>query len=503
VRAAAITNALFVLALPLTYIAAVGAVVHASPRPRQTLLHAATLTVSVVAALALLEGAAAARLVHWELVFRGLTGEQQHYVPDPDLGFRHTPNARASTRPRGDLETAWGLPASRPDRVTVTYDRRGYRNAAELTRAPIVLIGDSYVEGDYASDDQIVSKRLQDRMGEPVANLGVAGYGTAQELAVLTLDAMSLQPRVVIWFFFEGNDLYDDQAFDNALLVPRETRVSGWADGHGWWRRSLVRNGLGPLRLMLAPLVPGYCPHVGILTVGPYRGQPVLFASEARFPWTEFERGRWERAQHTLREGVRFVRERNVHLLLVYIPIKFRVYRDFVAVPPDSELRQWTLWPLPELFEQFCRGDGLTCLDLTDVLRDAVRGGGMPYAFADSHWTPEGHQLIARHLERVLESHGWLPRARTTGAARVSPRRATSRTRPDARCGGRRETLRAGSRETRGSARATRRRASQRRCDALRTAAAAPPRRWPSCHPGGTPSTARRVPGTGSRGAPW
>jgi hypothetical protein len=282
VRAAAITNALFVLALPLTYIAAVGAVVHASPRPRQTLLHAATLTVSVVAALALLEGAAAARLVHWELVFRGLTGEQQHYVPDPDLGFRHTPNARASTRPRGDLETAWGLPASRPDRVTVTYDRRGYRNAAELTRAPIVLIGDSYVEGDYASDDQIVSKRLQDRMGEPVANLGVAGYGTAQELAVLTLDAMSLQPRVVIWFFFEGNDLYDDQAFDNALLVPRETRVSGWADGHGWWRRSLVRNGLGPLRLMLAPLVPGYCPHVGILTVGPYRGQPVLFASPGR-----------------------------------------------------------------------------------------------------------------------------------------------------------------------------------------------------------------------------
>jgi GDSL-like Lipase/Acylhydrolase family len=408
VGAATVTDVLFVLALPLSYVAGVGAAVQATARPRSAVMRAAAMTLGLLMALAMLELAAAARLVHWELLLTFLSGEQQHYVPDPDLGFRHTPNARGSSRPRSDVEVAWGLPASRFDRVTVTYDRRGYRNATELTRTDIVLIGDSYVEGHYVSDDQIVSRLLQDRLGQPVANLGVAGYGTAQELVVLKLDAMLLEPRVVIWFFFEGNDLYNDQEFENTLLAPREVRASAWTERRGWWRRSLVRNAHAQLRLMLYPLVPSYCPHFGVLTAGPHRGQKILFGPEAAFRWTEFEQGRWERAQQTLREAVRFTREHNVNLLLVYVPIKFRVYRDFIELPPRGELGDWTLWPLPDLFAQFCRADRLACLDLTGPLRDSVRAGSMPHAFADSHWSPEGHQLVALRLEEVLESLGWL-----------------------------------------------------------------------------------------------
>ena len=242
VEGAAITNILFVLALPLTYVAGVGAVVHASDQPRRAVMRVAALTLGIIAVLTLLEMAAAVRLVHWELVFKALRGEQQHYVSDADLGFRHTPNARGSGRLRSDVEVACGLPASRADRVTVTYDPRGYRNVATLTRADIVLIGDSYVEGAYVSDDEVVSGFLQARLRRPVANLGVAGYGTAQELIVLERDALPFEPRVVIWFFFEGNDLYNDQEFENALLAPRERRAEAWTARHGWWRRSLVRN---------------------------------------------------------------------------------------------------------------------------------------------------------------------------------------------------------------------------------------------------------------------
>jgi hypothetical protein len=408
VGAATVTNLLFVLALPLTYIAVVAAAVHTSARPRLAFMRATALTLGLLVALALLELAAAARLVHWELVLKSLRGEQQHYVPDPDLGFRHTPNVRVSGRPRSDVEVAWGLPASRSDWVTVTYDRRGYRNATELTRTDIVLIGDSYVEGHYVSDDQIVSSLLQARLGQPVANLGVAGYGTTQELVVLKLDAMLLEPRIVIWFFFEGNDLYNDHDFENTLLASREVRASGWLERRGWWPQSLVRNAYEQLRLTLYPVVPSYCPHFGTLTVGPHRGQRVLFGPEAAFPWTEFERARWDRAQQTFREAVKFTREHNVNLLLVYVPTKFRVYRDFIEPSPRGELRDWTLWPLPELFAQFCRADGFACLDLTGLLRDSIRAGSMPHAFADSHWSPEGHQLIAARLEEILTSVGWL-----------------------------------------------------------------------------------------------
>jgi hypothetical protein len=62
----------------------------------------------------------------------------------------------------------------------MAYDGRGYRNPTELSRAPIVLIGDSFVLSDYVSDDEVVSRALQAWLGQPVANLALAGYGTAR-----------------------------------------------------------------------------------------------------------------------------------------------------------------------------------------------------------------------------------------------------------------------------------------------------------------------------------
>lgn len=401
------TNVLFVLALPVTYGAGLGIVCSAS-RSRTVTLRAVALTLGITLALGLLELATAARLVNWEIFFMSLRGEEQHYLPDPDLAFRHAPNTRWFGRLRSDVESAWGLPASTSDPITITHDINGYRNATQIARADIVLIGDSYVEGVYVSDDHTISRFLQARLGVPVVNLGVAGYGTAQELIVLKRDGMPLKPRIVIWFFFEGNDLYNDQQFENILLSPWEARASGWTASHSWWRRSFIRNAHAQLRLLLHALVPSQCPHFGILAVEGLRGKSVLFGREAAFPWTDFERRRWESARETLNEAVRSTREHNINLLLVYVPIKFRVYRDFVDLPPQSEVRDWTLWPLPDLFGQFCRAEGLACLDLTEFLRGSVHGGNMPYAPADSHWSSEGHRLIAQRLQEVLESLGWI-----------------------------------------------------------------------------------------------
>jgi hypothetical protein len=410
--AARLTDVLFVVALPLTYGAILAAVVVSSARRRSAALRAAAITIGLILALGLLELAAAARLVHWELVFMSLRGEQQHYVPDPDLGFRHVPGARWSGRPRSDVEAAWGLPASASTPITITYDGAGYRNAMPLVRADVVLLGDSYVEGAYVSDDQLVSGFLQARLGRPVANLGVAGYGTAQELIALKRDGLPLAPRIAIWFFFEGNDLYNDQDFENTLLAPWEARAGAWTEQADWWRRSFARSAHDQFRLLAHALVPRHCPHFGMLAVGRRRGERVLFGPEAASPWTDFERGRWKRARATLVDAAHSTRGRGIHLLLVYVPIKFRVYRDLVELPPRSEARRWTLWPLPDLFKQLCGAERLACVDLTGVLRDAVREGGAPYPTVDSHWSPEGHRLVALTLERELVARGWLPAAR-------------------------------------------------------------------------------------------
>jgi hypothetical protein len=411
------TDVLFILALPVTFAAILGAVrsVSSSARPVLGIL---AVTLGITVAVALLEFTAAARLVSWELVSMWLRGEEQHYLHDSELGFRHVPNTRWFGRVRSDVEIAWGLPASASTPITITRDENGYRNVKHVAQADIVLIGDSYIEGVYVSDDQTISSFLQDRVGRAVANLGVAGYGTAQELIVLEQDGMRLKPKIVIWFFFEGNDLYNDEAFENTLLSSPEARASGWTQRHGWWRRSFIRNTHAQVRLLLHALVPRQSPHFGILTVEGHRGKTVLFGPEAAFPWTDFERRRWDKAQDTLREAARSTRERGINFLLAYVPIKFRVFRDFIDIPAGSELREWTLWPLPDFFAQFCRAEGLACLDLTEMLRGAVREGDMPYALADSHWNPEGHRLIARRLQEMLESLGWIPAH--SAAARAS-----------------------------------------------------------------------------------
>jgi hypothetical protein len=310
------------------------------------------------------------------------------------------------------VEAAWGLPASASVPITITYDGAGYRNAVPLVRADVVLLGDSYVEGAYVSDDQLVSGFLQARLGRPVANLGVAGYGTAQELIVLKRDGLPLEPRIAIWFFFEGNDLYNDQDFENTLLAAWEARATAWTAQAGWWRRSFARSAHDQLRLLAHALVPRPSPPYGMLAVGPRRGERVLFGPEAALPWTDFEQGRWERARATLLDAARSTRERGIHLLLVYVPIKFRVYHGLIELPPRSEARRWALWPLPDLFTRLCGVERLACVDLTGVLRDAVRDGSAPYPAVDSHWSPEGHRLVALTLERELGSRGWLPAAR-------------------------------------------------------------------------------------------
>jgi hypothetical protein len=412
------TDVLFIFALPVTFGIVLGAVRSVS-RSTRAFLSMLAVMLGIIAAVVLLEFAAAVRLVHWELVFMWLRGEEQQYVPDARLGFRHASSTRWFGRPRGDIEEGCGLPASQSNPIAITHDVNGYRNVTQLAQADIVLIGDSYVEGRYVSDDQTISSFLQNRPGRTVANLGVAGYGTAQELIVLKQDGLRLKPGIVIWFFFEGNDLYNDHAFENTLSAPAEMRTGGLTERHGWWRRSFVRNMHAQFRLLLHALVPSQCPRFGIITSGSQRGNIVLFGPEAAFPWTDFERRRWESARHTLIEAANLLREHDIKLLLVYVPIKFRVYRDFVDIPAGSELRQWTLWPLPDLFAQFCDAEGLVCLDPTELLRGSVRQGGMPYAPGDTHWSAEGHRLIAQRLDEMLDVLGWTSarRAATRAAA--------------------------------------------------------------------------------------
>jgi hypothetical protein len=95
-------------------------------------------------------------------------------------------------------------------------DRHGFNNpdAGLDVKAPIIgLIGDSFAHGSCVASDQNIAAHLRARFG-PVVNLGVGGFGPLLELATLTEYLEVLRPPIVLWAFFEGNDINEDLPFE-------------------------------------------------------------------------------------------------------------------------------------------------------------------------------------------------------------------------------------------------------------------------------------------------
>jgi hypothetical protein len=418
---AQLEDALFAVALAATY---AGAWMFATARSRsqsQTLLRAAATTLTLGVIVLLLELPAAFHWLHWSRVFRYLSGEgtpdyTTSYVLDKELEFRRIPGLQWTARPYSDIEAASGLPRALQHPITFTYDRWGYRNAVEMSQADIVLVGDSFAEGWYVSDKETTAAVLGRRLKRPVANFGVAGYGTLQELRVVQGDAMRRNPRVLIWYFFEGNDLYDDQRFENSMMAPadlteRTPHTGGLSDLEPWNKRSFVNNVFRRLRRLGHPLVPvRSTAFQAMLPKKDGSVQPIYFGSEASVHWTGFEGERWAVATQAFQTGVRFARDRGVHVMLIFIPFKYRVYRDFITDPRDNEVKQWKVWPeYPAKFLDLCRTLNVPCVDTTPILKDAQRNNVMVYALTDTHWSADGHAIVAAELERRLKELRWVP----------------------------------------------------------------------------------------------
>jgi hypothetical protein len=245
--------------------------------------------------------------------------------------------------------------------------------------------------------------------------MGIAGYGSLQELIVLNKDAPRYKPKVVVWFFFEGNDLYNDHDFETSLPAgppdTAETAVhpQGLAKNHGWAKRSFTLALLDRLRRWSDPVLPARTPYFGHLSLPGSNNEVVYFADYAKVQWSAWIAGRWEKTTATLRQAINDAEKQGVHLMFCFIPIKFRVYQPFIELPAQNNMDNWTIWPLPGLFSEFCETENVPCLDLTDVLQESVRRGIQPHAAVDSHWSPEGHDLVAaERLADEICNRDWL-----------------------------------------------------------------------------------------------
>jgi len=92
---------------------------------------------------------------------------------------------------------------------TSGHDALGYRNAKVPAKARVVAIGDSHTYGVSAPRDGSWPQQLSGRLGEPVYNLGLGGFGPLQYLHLARTTARELEPKVMVVGFYFGNDIVD------------------------------------------------------------------------------------------------------------------------------------------------------------------------------------------------------------------------------------------------------------------------------------------------------
>ncbi len=124
----------------------------------------------------------------------------------------------------------------------------------------------------------------------------------------------------------------------------------------------------------------------------------MAFQGYATLELTDYERERLQTTFATFEKGVTEARAAGTEVVIVFVPMKFRIYGSGCDTGPESLCAGWTPWALDEEFAAACDASGLTCLDLTGPMREAASRGELLYAPEDSHWNEAGHAFVAELL---------------------------------------------------------------------------------------------------------
>lgn len=320
-------------------------------------------------------------------------------------------------------KSRYGIPRAAS---TIPIDPEGFRSPVYRSSQQFeyVVVGDSYMAYAEQAND-LISVQLANRLGRPVLNRAYMGKGPFQSLMLWierNWDRTKL-PRWIIWGFVErdisahafGGYVYlierhrgrVEQELKKAQRLPYQiywkqlrphslkkswpdTSVLAWAARKCWarWEYDLFGR--------LAPDV--------ILMRDPTgRSPPMLgyrIALESMY-WPPSVRG-LEQVADAIQYISDYLREKNIQLMVVPIPDKEQVYREWID-PADWKNGQP---PPPSIIPNLVallRARNVPAVDLWTPFRQAALDGKMLYWEDDTHWRPEGISLAADWIASELQ----------------------------------------------------------------------------------------------------
>ena len=293
------------------------------------------------------------RIVNPEALQVVLDEKNLTYAHDPELGWLPVPNSKTKV-------TVWRT-------ISVWHNELGFRDAALSStdkRDVVAFVGDSFVWGYDVEQDQRFTELLQRQLPQiHVVNAGVSGFGTDQEYLLLKRDWDRLAPATVVLIFCTNNDRLDNSS----------------SQRYGYYKPYYVANADG---------------------TGEFKGIPTPLSKNFAFGPNIF---------------ARFARHSMLARLALTIDYAFAhpAAKQEVADPTEALIVLMKDW-VESHGAKFLVG--VQTLDNPDrAFETFLRERRIPFAALDgadhfpvnegSHWTPEGHVLVAQRLLTLLREN--------------------------------------------------------------------------------------------------
>lgn len=366
-------------------------------------------TMTFIVCIGLIEAPAAIRLVDYREIFSSpgypSWWNAPGYIEDEELVWIHQAHyQRKGTYVRGNIGEALCASTDGMREYELRYDYNGFRNDIDLVSADIAVIGDSNVESPQTPSSALMTTVLRELENGTVANLGISGYGPLQELIVLKRYALPLHPKTIVWVFYEGNDLVDVAQYEKNRRVI--SSLSNHASALGqFWTRSFTRNLLSTvLRVRRGCEVDPRTDYFAIVKDAEGKERRQYFLADLYSAINE-ESEALSITRSSLTAAYQLSREQGIRLIVVFAPAEFRVYEGLSNVVEVSEkAKRLVVNNLPEKLRTIVAGISpqIDYLDLTPIFRAKTEEGIPVFLSDDTHWTNEGHRIVAQALHKLL-----------------------------------------------------------------------------------------------------
>lgn len=338
------------------------------------------------------------------------------------------PHERSDSGPELCLiapDTQYRQPVDGPDLAegavaVLPHDARGFCNPpekAERPRATIVSVGDSFTWCTIVPPAATFTAQLEMLTGETTYNLGVPSIGPYEYLEILRRFGLTLQPRLVLFNIYEGNDLRDAVRFADQLARPAgadDELVHG--DGvtdrnrlKALLRRSYALNFIaGSIEYLVEQWDPERIDFR--YQISTRDGEVLMNAGQAdqdevqqarRLRRGEISLALWDRA---LKDFAMLAEAHDFIPVVTYIPAAYTANAATVVFMDPSigpDLSAMSRAQRAYLRER-CEALALIFVDLTEPIQAAVASSPLAYFPYNRHLTSVGHQIVAATLAPIL-----------------------------------------------------------------------------------------------------